>query len=346
MNFSIDRLELRTQHPFVIARGGSSLFTTVRLRIDVEDLHGEGEGAPSAYYGETPDITAAALGKICSELPDRELASLDAGSIAEILAEAEGLLGENRSAKAALDGALWDLCGKQRGEPVWRLLGFDAAAPVRSSYTVAIASVEDMIDRAKSAVAAGFGALKIKAGFPGDIECIESVIAATGATIRVDANGGWTAAESQSKIERLAIAGVEFIEQPLAWDDLAGYREIAGRCPLPIVLDESIRGPLSVEVFGEYADAVNLKVSKLGGISACVQVAECARRHGLDLMMGCMIESSLGIAQALQLGPMLRWADLDGCLLIDRDPHAGLCVEGDLFNLSEAPGLGVERNRS
>jgi L-alanine-DL-glutamate epimerase-like enolase superfamily enzyme len=139
------------------------------------------------------------------------------------------------------------------------------------------------------------------------------------------------------------MAGVEFIEQPLAWDDLEGYRALSGRCPLPLVLDESIRDPLSVEVFGEYADAVNLKISKLGGISACRAVAQRAMRSGLDLMMGCMIESSLGIAQALQLGSLLRWADLDGCLLIESDPHRGLGLEGDHFEPGAGPGLGVER---
>ena len=346
MRFTVDRLDLHTHHPFIIARGGGSRFVTLRLQIEAGGLTGAGEGAPSPYYGESTEITEAALARLAAELPERNLGDLDAEGIAAILAEAEVILGGNASAKAALDGALWDLLGKQRGEPVWRLIGMEAEPIIRSSFTVAIAEPGAMIARARAAVAAGFGALKLKVGFPGDVELVEqiaTVIGKEGASLRVDANGGWTAAEAPAKMERLAVAGVEFVEQPLPWDDLAGYRAIAGRCPLPIVLDETVRGPVYVDLFGEYVDGVNLKISKLGGISACLAVAERARLSGLHLMMGCMIESSLGIAQALQLAPLLRWADLDGCLLIDNDPHTGLSPTRDEFRAGEAPGLGIER---
>ncbi len=344
MNFAIDVLALRTMHPFIIARGGGSEFRNVRLRIDWEGIVAEGEGSPTHYYGETLEITLAALARFAEALPDRDLAGLDRRGIEEILGEADRILAGHPAAKAALDGALWDLCGKQRGEPVWRVLGLETPVPLETSFTVALAEPEVMLARATEAVGEGFTILKLKAGSSDDIDVALRIAAATGARIRVDANGAWRASEALAKMERLALAGVEFVEQPLEWDDLAGYREIAGRCPLPVVLDESVRDELSLEVFGEYADGVNLKISKCGGIARCAALAERARGAGLDLMMGCMIESSLGIAQGAQLLPLLRWADLDGFLLIESDPYRGLRHgEGGLLP-ADGPGLGVERS--
>lgn len=351
MNWRVDRLELETRHPFLIARGGAQRFTNLRLRLDCGDLHGEGEGSPTHYYGETPATSQLALEHILTSLGDR-LRALDPSalcpeSIASILAAADRLLAGNPAAKAALDGALWDLLGKARGEPVWRLLGLDAGggAGIQSSFTIALVDPATTLERAREALAAGYGILKVKAGDAGDIERVELLAAETEARIRVDVNGAWSAAEALPKIERLALAGVEFVEQPLEMDDLAGYRAIAGRAPLPIVLDESVHDALGLAVFGELADAVNLKISKLGGITRCLELARSAREAGLDLMMGCMIESSLGIAQGLQLAPLLRWADLDGALLLSSDPYAGLETERGRFSLTTAPGLGVAARR-
>jgi len=350
MRTKVDTLSLRTKHPFVIARGGAQEFRNLVLTLEVDGLTGEGEGSPTHYYGETPEISEAALSHLLARLDD-ELArtgvrGLSPERIAEIMDAADRVLARNPAAKAALDGALWDLLGKREGKPVWRLLELEAGEgphSIASSFTIAMAAPELMLERAEAAVAAGFGTLKVKAGGEGDIEIVEEMAARTGATIPVDANGAWSARDALARIERLALAGVEFIEQPLELDDLAGYRAIAGRAPLPIVLDESVGDALGLEVFGEVADGVNLKISKMGGITRCLSVARAAREANLDLMMGCMIESSLGIAQALQLAPLLRWADLDGALLLADDPFEGMIVERGRFTLGEAPGLGARR---
>lgn len=347
----IDWLELTTTHPFVIARGGASLHRNLVLSLEQEGLVGRGEGSPTHYYGETPAICWTALEYILAGLGD-ELDSLGQSElcpekIAAIMAAADRRLAGNRAAKAALDGALWDLLGKQRGEPVWRLLGLGdaetAPAAIESSFTVALAEPERMLERAHEAVAAGFGIIKVKAGSEEEVATVERMAAETGARFRVDANGSWQARDALRAIDRLAMAGVEFVEQPLEMDDLAGYRALAGRATLPVILDESVHDRLGLEVFAELADGVNLKVSKLGGISRCFELAQAAKEAGLDLMMGCMIESSLGIAQALQLAPLLRWADLDGALLLEEDPYGGLDVQGAMFRPGEQPGLGVER---
>lgn len=346
MKTSIEILRLRTTHPFVIARGGAQVFENLLLKIEADGLVGEGEGSPTHYYGETRAISEAALAYLLETLAEPLAAALRALSpevIADLMGEADRRLAANPAAKAALDGALWDLYGKREGQPVWRLLGFTEPARLESSFTIALAEPAAMLARAEEAVAAGYRILKLKAGSARDIEVVEAIAAATGARLRVDANGSWRASEALANCERLALAGVEFVEQPLELDDLAGYRALVGRAPLPIVLDECVHDALGLEVFGELADGVNLKVSKLGGIARCLQVARSARELGLDLMMGCMIESSLGIAQGLQLAPLLRWADLDGALLLAEDPYAGLTAPAGVFTLSEAPGLGVTR---
>ena len=353
MKATVETLSLWTRHPFVIARGGAQRFRNLVLVLECEGLTGEGEGSPTHYYGETPEIAETALRHLLTRLEDElsrtGLGGLSPERIGGIMDAADRVLAGNPAAKAALDGALWDLLGKREGLPVWRLLGLEAdelPRSIGSSFTIAMAEPALMLERAEEAVAAGFEVLKVKAGGEGDIEIVEEMAARTGARIRVDANGAWSAREALPRIERLALAGVEFVEQPLEIDDLAGYRAIAGRATLPIVLDESVRDSLGLAVFGEVADGVNLKMSKMGGITRCLEVARSAREANLDLMMGCMIESSLGIAQALQLAPLLRWADLDGALLLEEDPYTGLVESRGRFTLGETPGLGVARRNS
>jgi len=347
MRFTVEDLDLVTTHPFVIARGGGSAFENIVVRVEAGGLVGEGEAHPSAYYGETRATARAALDHLARALPDIDPSALDAGTVGALLDAADAALGRNPAAKAALDGALWDLLGHARGEPVWRLLGLDEAAPVATSFTIAIAEPGAMVERAAAAAAAGRRILKLKAGGEGELAVVERVARELGGevAIRVDANGAWTAGEALAKMERLAMAGVEFIEQPLAGRDLAGYRAIGGRAPLPVVLDESVREPHDVEVFGEYADGVNLKIAKHGGIARSLAVAEKAREAGLDLMIGCMIESGLGISQGAQLLSLTRWADLDGFLLVDRDPYEGMRDAPEGLRPPAGPGLGVRRRR-
>jgi len=346
MKFRVEDLDLRTSHPFVIARGGGSVFENLVLRLGGGGLVGEGESHPTHYYGETRAITRAALAALAESLPERDLAALDEAAIAAILDEADRALALHPAAKAALDGALWDLLGKQRGQPVWRLLGLEAVAGVKSSFTIALAEPADMLARARAAVAAGHDILKLKVSGESDMALIETIATETGARLRVDANGSWRVQNALARLERLALAGVEFVEQPLEWNDLAGYRQLSGRSPLPIVLDESVRSPLDVEVFGEYVDGVNLKIAKHGGLLRSLAVARAARAAGLDLMIGCMIESSLGIAQAAQLLPLVRWADLDGGLLLAEDPYEGLEWSAGTLDLPAGPGLGVTRRET
>ncbi|MCP4548290.1 MAG: dipeptide epimerase [bacterium] len=349
MEFQFRALELKMIEPFRIAtrRTGGRSFTNVVVSLsDPEGLTGEGEGHPTLYYGETPEITLAALAHLRRELPATDLASLTDARIAEIMSGADRLLAANNAAKAALEGALQDLRGKQQGVTVREALKLGSCADPETSFTIGLAEPGTMLELARTAVARGFGILKIKAGGPGAVELIERIRLETGARIFVDANGAWTAAEALPILERLAMAGVELVEQPLAADDLAGYRAIAARAPLPIVLDESIRCPLDLEVFGEYADGVNLKISKLGGIGPSLALARRAQLMKLDLMMGCMVESSLGIAQGLQLAPLLKWVDLDGFLLVSEDPYRGLVASDGRLALTTEPGLGVQRGES
>jgi L-Ala-D/L-Glu epimerase len=343
MQFSVEQLDLVSRFPFFTSRGGSGQFANVVLKMEAGGLVGWGEGHPIRYYGETRDITLAALDHLARELPDHDLGALSPERIREILTEADLILAGNPAAKAALDCALWDLLGKQRGLSPAGIMGLDITRTMATSFTIGLADPPLMLTRATEAVAAGFEILKIKCCTEAEILIVEKIAEQTGARLLVDINGAWTAREALPRIERLAMAGVELVEQPLATGDLAGYREIAGRAPVPVVLDESIGSTLDLEIFGEYCDGVNIKITKQGGLTRSLDLARQVAVADLDLMVGCTVESSLGISQGLQLMPLCRWIDLDGALLLEHDPFRGVPRRGAVMGVPEGPGLGIER---
>jgi L-alanine-DL-glutamate epimerase-like enolase superfamily enzyme len=245
------------------------------------------------------------------------------------------------AAKCALDGALHDLAGKLCGLPVWRMFGLDRSAPP-TSYTISIDTLEGTADRARRA--AGYHALKIKVGGPGDLERVRIVREqAPDALIRVDANEGWTVESTQQICPELVALGVELVEQPLPSADVDGYRALhTAKLPIPIVLDESCHTLPDVAAAGGVADGVNIKLTKAGGIREAHRMIHAARSLGLKVMLGCMNESSLGIAAALQVAPLVDVVDLDGHLLNDNDAFTGLVFEDGCVLPSRLPGLGVE----
>ena len=341
MKLTHEVLTVHTKHPFIIARGGTSEYRTVWIRIsDGDGQEGWGEAGPSRFYGETPETVVAALGRI---VPILERA--DAWSLEAIEAAMNRAIGRNGSAKSGVSAALHDLAAKRLGVPLWKLWGLEPAAAPKSSFTIAIAPDDDTL-RARVREAAAYPVLKIKLGTDRDEAIVRTVReAAPDKLLRVDANAAWTPKHALRMIEICRDAGVEFVEQPLPPQDRDGLRFVRDRSPLPIVADESCVTAADIPGLVGAVDGINIKLSKCGGLREALRMIAVARTHGMLVMCGCMIETTLGIAAAAHFAPLLDAADLDGAALLTDDPFTGPGIAGGTVSLGDAPGLGVSRRR-
>lgn len=343
LHLSAEPVIVHTRHPFVIARGGSSEWRTVTVRVR-DDAHGDegwGEAAPSRFYGETAETVLAVLPRL-----QQAIADLDAWSLEEAEARMHAAVRHNGAAKTGLSAALHDLVAKRLGVPLWKLWGLDPARAPRSSFTIAIPP-DDATLRARVREAAEYPILKVKLGSPDGLARDRAILAAVreaapDAILRVDANAAWTAKQALAMTDALLAAGVEFLEQPLPPHDLDGLRFVRERSPLPIVADESCVMAHDVARLAGVVDGVNLKLAKCGGLREALRIVAAARAHGMRVMAGCMIETSLGITAAAHLAPLLDYVDLDGAALLADDPYVGATITGGVVRLPDAPGLGVE----
>ena len=338
MKLEHEIITLRTKNPFIIARGGSSEYRVVRVTLTAKDgATGWGEAAPSKFYGETADTIPAALALFAPVLE-----RADAWALEDIEAELNRVVRWNAAAKSAVSAALHDLAGKRLGIPVYRLLGLNPARAPLSSFTIAIAGADEM--RRKVREAASYPILKIKLGSDHDEEMLRIIREeAPNATVRVDANAAWTPKHTLNMMDCLVAHRVEFVEQPLPPHDLEGLRFVRERSPLPIIADESCLVAADVARLAGVVDGINIKLAKCGGLREAMKMAATARAHGMLVMMGCMIESSLAITAAAHLAPLLDYADLDGAALLSDDPYIGATIDGGVIALPDGPGLGVAR---
>lgn len=338
MKLTHEILSLRTKHPFTIARGSSSAWRVVWVRLaDRDGVEGWGEAAPSRFYGETADTVVAALALMAPVLEDA-----DAWSIETVEAEIGKLLRFNGAAKSAVSAALHDLVAKRLGVPVYRLWGLDPARAPRSSFTIGIGDDAEL--RRKVAEADQYPILKVKLGSDRDEQIIRTVRdAAPGKTLRVDANAAWTSKRALRMIGLLAELEVEFVEQPLPPEDVEGLRFVRDRSPVPIIADESCIRAADIPRLAGVVDGINIKLAKCGSLREALRMIAVARAHGMLVMCGCMIETSLGISAAAHFAPLLDYADLDGAALLANDPFRGASIAGGRIAIPDAPGLGVER---
>jgi L-alanine-DL-glutamate epimerase-like enolase superfamily enzyme len=338
MKLSHEIITLRTKNPFIIARGGSSEYRVVRVTLTAPDgATAWGEAAPSKFYGETADTVVDVLPMLADALAGSDGWSLEAAEHA--LAKA---IRFNGAARAAVSGALHDLMGKRLGVPVYKLWGLDPAASPPTSFTIGIAPDEKTL-RERVNDAAQYPVLKIKLGTTWDERIVRVVRElAPKKVLRVDANAAWTAKSALRIIPLLQELGVEFVEQPLPPEDLEGLRFVRGRSSLPIVADESCLVASDIPKLAGVVDGINIKLAKCGGLREALRMIATARAHGMLVMAGCMIESSLGITAAAHFAPLLDCVDLDGAALVSNDPYVGATIDGGVIRLPDGPGLGVK----
>lgn len=339
MQLIAETLTVRTRHPFIIARGGQDTWHTVFVRlIDTDGAEGWGEAAPSRYYGETVDTVRVALERFAPVL-----ATADAWSIEAIERAVETALRGNAAARVAVSAALHDLAAKRVGLPLWKWWGLDKAAAPQSSFTIGIAPDAATL-RARVQEAAAYPILKLKLGSSWDRDVLRIVREeAPKAILRVDANCAWTPKQALGMLDALTDVGVDMLEQPLAPHDLEGLRFVRERSPIPVVADESCLVATDIPKLVGVVDGVNIKLAKCGSLREALRMIAVARAHGMRVMCGCMIETTLGIAAAAHFAPLLDDADLDGAALLANDPFDGPGIPNGLVTLGDAPGLGVTR---
>jgi L-alanine-DL-glutamate epimerase-like enolase superfamily enzyme len=323
-------VQLALAEEFGIARGSRTTQAVVQVELEHDGLTGRGEAAPVYYRGESAESAAAFLADAAPRLGD------DPFALEEVLAALEG----DAAGRSALDAALHDWIGRRLGVPVWRLLGLSRRVPP-TSYTISIDTLDGTRGRAHRA--RRYRSLKVKVGGPDDLARLEAVRAESTAPLRVDANEGWTLEQARELVPALVELGVELVEQPFPAEDLDSFRALRELSPRPpVVVDEGCHDLSDVAACAAYGDAINIKLAKCGGLREAVRMVHAARALGLRAMLGCMIESELGIAPAAQIASLFDWVDLDGHLLLADRPFSGLeLVDGRVLP-ADAPGLGVK----
>jgi L-alanine-DL-glutamate epimerase-like enolase superfamily enzyme len=306
---------------FAISRGAKTEAVTVVAEVSRGGYAGRGECVPYPRYGETPEATLRSL----QAMQEPVARNLDRTALQAAMPPG--------AARNALDCALADLEAKSCSQRLWNLLGRPEPKACTTAYTISLASPAAMA--AATAKAAHRPLLKIKLGGDGDRERIAAVRqAAPKSELIVDANEAWTKDNLERNLAACASAGVTLVEQPLP----AGEDELLARIhrPLAVCADESVHDRKSLEGLRERYDAVNIKLDKTGGLTEALAMADTAEALGFQIMVGCMVATSLSMAPAMLLTTQARYVDLDGPLLLARDRDGGLRYDGSLVYPPEA----------
>jgi L-alanine-DL-glutamate epimerase-like enolase superfamily enzyme len=298
---------------FTIARGAKTHVDVVVAEVAADGLVGRGEGTPIYYHGETARMVLAAL---------ESQADAVAGGLTR--EELQSRLPRG-AARNALDCALWDLAAKRARRPVWALAGLVEPQPLETAFTISLAEPARMEADARAASHLPF--LKLKLAGKGDLDRVAAVRrGAPDVRLIVDANEAWTGRDVAREAGLLAELGVELIEQPVRAGEDALLDRVGS--PVPLCADESCQDRSDLDrLVGRY-QAINIKLDKCGGLTEALALAAAAREHDLQLMVGCMLATSLGIAPAFMAAGEARWVDLDGALLLAEDRADGMSLAG------------------
>jgi L-alanine-DL-glutamate epimerase-like enolase superfamily enzyme len=333
LSISVCAMELPLVHVFKIARGEEAIARTAVVRVRAADLEGIGEATPIERYGESVESVIAYFGAhpLACDDPFR----LESLLHAEIPA----------AARAGLDLALHDLIGKELGKPLYALLGLDPSHAPLTSFTIGIADPQMTLRKVDEA--AHYPILKVKLGtgtLSEQVEVVAAIRGRYGGALRLDANEGWNVDEAITILRELQRYEIEFCEQPVAAGNPQWLRAIRDRVSIPIVADEDCLIASDLPPLYGCIDGVNVKLAKAGGIRGALAMIHTARAMGLKIMIGCMVESAIAATAAAHVSPLADWADLDGPLLISRDPFTGVGYDAGKVLIPQAPGLGVRES--
>jgi L-alanine-DL-glutamate epimerase-like enolase superfamily enzyme len=327
---------LELAETFVIARESSDEEQVVQVDLTHSGVRGHGEAAPIARYDESAESALAYVHEHADLLGD------DPFALEEVM---DRLPRREFAARAAIDAALHDLQGKLVSLPVWRLLGLRREGPP-TSWTIWLGDPDDMARRAEKA-APRFERLKLKLGARDglDVERVRAVRGVTDLPLQVDVNEAWSLDEALEALPQLGELGVQYCEQPLPAGDDGGAR-LKRESAVPVYVDEDCHTLDDVAACAERAHGINVKLAKSGGIREAMRMVHAARALGLGCMLGCMVESGLGIAAGAHVASLFDHVDLDGNILIAHDPWPGVRFANGVQLPSDEPGLGVRHQIS
>jgi len=333
MKVSYCTYELPFNHPFTISKGTKTHQPTFIVKLDFFGITGYGEAPAISYYNIPVEkmVSDLELKKVFVEKfsfsdPDRFWHYL------------HHLFPQNPFLVCALDMAGWDIYGKLKKKQLHELWGLDTQHSPLTDYTIGIDSIENMVLKMKEKP---WPIYKVKMGIEGDVEMVAALRKETDAIIRVDANAGWTLEQALQKIPQLEALGVEFIEQPLAKDNWDDMKILYEKSSLPLIADESCVKEEDVIKCVDHFNGINIKLTKCSGITPARRMIQKARELSLNVMIGCMNESTVGAAAIAHLLPFIDHVDMDGPLLLEEDLATGIGYNFGEISYSGNPGLGI-----
>jgi L-Ala-D/L-Glu epimerase len=336
MKVNYYKFDLPFRYPFTISRGTKTHQPTLIVELEHFGITGFGEAPAITYY----DITVE---KMIEQLEGKK-------ALVEKFAFTEPerywhylhhLFPGNPFLVCALDIAAWDLYGKMKGSPLYKLWGLDISKNPITDYTIGIDTIEKMVEKVKEKP---WPIYKVKVGTENDIETVKALRQHTDSVLRVDANAGWTTEQALRKIPLLKELGVELVEQPLAKDNWEGMKILYEKSPLPLFADESCALENEVEKCNGYFHGINIKLTKCSGITPARRMIKKARELNMKVMIGCMNETTIGSAAIAHLLPLLDHVDMDGPLLLAEDVATGITYSNGQIIYADLPGLGIRFN--
>jgi len=335
MKLSFTTYRIFLKHPFGISRSSNNWYDIVLLFLQDGNLIGRGEAAPSIRYNESTEKILSVL-KRGINIPESENTNLE-----EMQNFIYPQLENIKSLQAAFSMALWDWWSQKKNMPLWKILGCQNTKSMETSFTIAIGRIEE-IER-KVIEADPYNILKVKLGTPSDDKIIiKEIRKFTDKMIRVDANEGWDFDTSIEMCNWLADQNVEFVEQPFPAKDLEKSQKLTELSPLDIYADENSRFSSDIIKIKDSFSGINIKLMKCGSIEEALEMVMLAKKYNLKIMLGCMVESSVGITAAASISSVVDKVDLDGNLLIKNDPFEGVKVVNGKLSNSDSNGLGLK----
>ena len=335
VRINIYPVTLYLKEAFTISRGSYSERKAVIVELSAAGKIGYGEASEHAYYGIDRDEMLQLAKAV---IPVIERYSFDNPS--NFWRYLKPHIGNNPFLQCAIDNAAHDLYGNIGRQPCHKQWGLKAEDLIKTSYTLSIDSIDKMVEKLKTT---NFDIYKIKLGTPDDMAILRALRQHSKALFRVDANCAWTVEQTIRFSKEMKDLGVEFIEQPLPADDWEGMKEVYEKSALPIIADEACSTEDMVPIAAKHFHGINIKLMKCGGLTPALRMIDYAKTLGLKVMVGCMVESSVGCSAIAQLLPLLDYVDMDGALLLADDPATGAEVLADgAVVLPERNGLGIE----
>lgn len=337
LNLRWQPYELQLKYPFTIATYSRTTTPVVLVELEYDGITGYGEASLPQYLGATQKTVIDFLEKIdFSTFNNPE-------KIEEILSYIDNIEAGNTAAKTAVDIALHDLTGKIKNKPWYKIWNLDPSKTPYSTYTIGM-DTDDVVRKKVAEVADDFKILKVKLGGINDKQIISAIRSVTDLPLAIDANQGWKdRMQALDSICWLKEQGAVMIEQPMIKNDLESSAWLTSHSPLPIYADESIQRFADMERIKGAFSGINIKLMKCTGLHEAWKMITAAPQMGFDVMLGCMTETSCAISAASQLSPAVKFADLDGALLITNDCFSGTKIINGKIVLNDLPGIGVKK---